>query len=100
MMRHDLQATNAALAEQCPPGTEPHAIPYRDDQGRQFDSHALRHQFISMLAAAGVHPKTAQELARHSRITLTMDHYTHVGIRDLSSALNTLPGLTPGYTTY
>ena len=24
-----------------------------------------------------------------------MDHYTHVGIRDLSSALNTLPSLTP-----
>ena len=70
-------------------------VPYRDEQGRQFDFHALRHQLISMLAAAGVHPKTAQELARHSTITLTMDHYTHVGIRDLSSALDTLPSLTP-----
>ena len=70
-------------------------IPYRDEQGRQFDFHALRHQFISMLAAAGVHPKTAQELARHSTITLTMDHYTHLRVNDLTSALNTLPSLTP-----
>ncbi len=70
-------------------------IPYRDEQGRQFDFHALRHQFISMLAAAGVHPKTAQELARHSTITLTMDHYTHLRVSDLSSALSTLPPLTP-----
>jgi hypothetical protein len=28
-----------------------------------FDFHAIRHQFISSLAAAGVHPKTAQTLA-------------------------------------
>ncbi len=60
MIRHDLAAAG---------------IPYRDEQGRVFDCHSMRHQFISMLAAAGVHPKTAQELARHSTITLTMDHY-------------------------
>ncbi len=61
-----------------------------------FDFHALRHQFISMLAKAGVHPKTAQELARHSTITLTMDHYTHVGLYDLAAALSSIPALPTG----
>jgi integrase len=51
-------------------------IPYQDTAGRYFDFHALRHQFISMLVQANVHPKKAQELARHSNITLTMDYYT------------------------
>ncbi|MDA1013272.1 MAG: hypothetical protein O3A00_02335 [Planctomycetota bacterium] len=32
-------------------------IPYMDHRGHVFDFHALRHQFISMLAAAGIHPK-------------------------------------------
>jgi len=32
-------------------------IPYEDERGRIFDFHALRHQFISNLASAGVHPK-------------------------------------------
>ncbi len=42
-------------------------------------AHALRHTFISNLARAGIHPKTAQALARHSTITLTLDRYSHVG---------------------
>ena len=54
MLRHDLAAAG---------------IPYEDTAGRVFDFHALRHQFISNLAAAGVHPKEAQTLARHSKIT-------------------------------
>jgi integrase len=41
------------------------------------DFHSLRHTFITSLARAGVHPKTAQTLARHSTITLTMDRYSH-----------------------
>jgi integrase len=68
-------------------------IPYRDSAGRVFDFHALRHHFISRLAAAGVHPKVAQELARHSTITLTMDHYTHLELRDLAQALDKLPNV-------
>ena len=65
-------------------------LPYSLD-GRTFDFHALRHQFISSLAAAGVHPKTAQQLARHSTITLTMDNYTHVFRGDLDKAIEALP---------
>lgn len=66
---------------------------YADREGRIFDFHALRHQFISNLAAAGVHPKVAQALARHSTITLTMDRYTHLGLRDEAAALDKLPRL-------
>ncbi len=66
-------------------------ILYEDETGRVFDFHALRHQFISTLARGGAHPKEAQALARHSTITLTMDRYTHLGIMDLTSALDRLP---------
>jgi site-specific recombinase XerD len=69
-------------------------IAYQDQDGRVFDFHALRHQFISNLARAGVHPKAAQALARHSTITLTLDRYTHVDLPDLSSALDRLPAIS------
>jgi integrase len=70
-------------------------IPYRDQAGRYFDFHAMRGQFISLLAAKGVHPKVAQVLARHSTITLTMDYYTHLDVLDVTGALEKLPGV-PG----
>ena len=68
-------------------------IAYQDDSGRFFDFHATRGQFISMLAARGVHPKVAQILARHSSINLTMDYYTHLDVLDVTGALDKLPGL-------
>ncbi|MGA2500924.1 MAG: tyrosine-type recombinase/integrase, partial [Tepidisphaeraceae bacterium] len=52
-------------------------LAYRDGDDHKADFHALRHTFISNLVAGGVHPKTAQRLARHSVITLTMDRYCH-----------------------
>ncbi len=64
-----------------------------DAAGRHADFHSLRHTFISNLAAGGVHPKTAQTLARHSTITLTMDRYTHVRAADCADALSVLPNL-------
>jgi site-specific recombinase XerD len=66
---------------------------YRDDTGRVADFHAFRHTFISNLVAAGVHPKTAQTLARHSTITLTMDRYTHVASEAMTLAVKSLPDL-------
>ncbi|MEM7812527.1 MAG: tyrosine-type recombinase/integrase, partial [Planctomycetota bacterium] len=66
-------------------------IAYTDEDGRDFDFHALRHQFITMLARSGVNVKDAQELARHSTVTLTLDRYAHVGIRDLGTAVAALP---------
>jgi integrase len=69
-------------------------IPYQDDAGRYFDFHAIRGQFISLLAAKGVHPKVAQVLARHSTINLTMDFYTHLDVFDVAGALDKLPSLS------
>ena len=63
--------------------------------GEVVDFHSLRHQFVTSLVAAGVAPKDAQALARHSTITLTLDRYAHVGIRDTAAAVAKLPAL-PG----
>ena len=68
-------------------------IPYATDDG-VADFHSLRHTFISNLARGGVHPKLAQQLARHSSITLTMDRYSHVGLLDMNAALESLPTIT------
>jgi integrase len=64
---------------------------YEDDQGRTADFHALRHSYVTSLARSGVHPKTAQELARHQDIRLTMASYTHVRLHDLGKAVEELP---------
>jgi hypothetical protein len=69
-------------------------LEYRDLAGRVADFHCLRHSFISNLARGGVHPKLAQQLARHSTITLTMDRYSHTVLGELSDALSALPELT------
>ncbi len=69
-------------------------IAMRDDADRVVDFHALRHTFISNLAAGGVHPKIAQALARHSTITLTMDRYSHSFAGDEVAALAVLPDLS------
>jgi len=61
---------------------------------RAVDFHSLRHTFLTNLARAGVHPKTAQALARHSTITLTLDRYTHVALGDEVRAIESLPRLT------
>jgi len=90
MIQADMQAASKKLQETDP---EHPGIPCSDADGRVFDFHGLRHQFISNLAAAGVHPKAAQMLARHSTITLTMDRYTHLGLVDQSAALDKLPSL-------
>lgn len=55
--------------------------------GRVLDFHALRTTFITSLARAGVHPKTAQILARHGDINLTMRFYTHLSLEEVSAVL-------------
>jgi len=67
---------------------------YRDSAGRVADFHALRHTFISNLVNGGVHPKTAQMLARHCTITLTMDRYTHTLRGAETAALAVLPDVS------
>jgi len=78
MIRHDLAAAGIA---------------YKDARGRVADFHALRHTFISNLARAGVHPRSAQAVARHSTIDLTMNVYTHVDVADLADDIESLPAL-------
>src|SRR5262249_46487815 len=70
-------------------------IAYRDAAGLVTDFHSLRHTFITNLANAGVHPKTAQTLARHCSITLTMDRYSHTLREQEAEALCVLPDLSP-----
>jgi hypothetical protein len=53
----------------------------------------VRGQFISLLAARGVHPKVAQVRARHGSITLTMDDYRYLDVLDIAGALDKLPEL-------
>lgn len=66
-------------------------IPVTDNRGRVYDFHALRSQYITGLARAGVLPATAQKLARHSTIDLTMKHYTFLEMADLADAVRELP---------
>lgn len=40
--------------------------------------HDMRHCAASLLLAQGVHPRVVMEILGHSRISLTMDRYTHV----------------------
>lgn len=64
---------------------------YQDAVGRFADFHALRHTFITGLARAGVHPKLAQDLARHSTINLTMSVYSHSLLTERADAVEVLP---------
>jgi integrase len=74
-------------------------IPFADAEGRVCDFHALRHSYITLLQRSGVHPKVAQELARHSDIRLTMNVYTHAHLHDLAGAVEGLPSLLPSGRT-
>ena len=69
---------------------------YRDDAGKVLDFHSLRHTYITRLCRAGIHPKIAQRLARHSTIQLTLDHYSHVEDEDLAPAIETVPEIGSG----
>jgi len=69
-------------------------IEYVDPTGRFADFHALRHSFGTLLAQTGVHPKTAQDLMRHSDINLTMTRYTHTVLENQTAALDALPRLS------
>ncbi len=71
-------------------------IPYTDDTGKDFDFHALRHQFITGLARAGVSLKSAQELARHSKPELTANIYTHLSLKDTAADVEKLGAIPNG----
>lgn len=58
-----------------------------DARGRVVDVHALRHTYVTHLAAAGTAPKMLQRLARHRDISTTLNVYTHVEEADARLAL-------------
>jgi len=70
-------------------------LAYQDENGLFADFHSNRHTFITNLSRAGVTPRTAQTLARHSDIRLTMGTYTHIGLHDQSTAIELLPPPPP-----
>lgn len=67
-------------------------IPIETAEGA-LDFHSLRVTFITSLARSGVHPKVAQQLARHSTIHLTMDVYTKFGADDQRAGVEAMPAL-------
>jgi len=96
MLKMDLDAARAKWIKQAASPAERSRrersdfLAYWNHAGQVFDFHSLRHQFTSSLAAAGVHPKVAQQLARHSTIDLTMNAYTHLQVADVVGAVERL----------
>lgn len=66
-------------------------IPAVDDRGRVVDVHALRTTFCTLLSVAGVAPRVAMELMRHSDLKLTMRIYTDAGQLPLAADVQRLP---------
>jgi hypothetical protein len=71
--------------------SESQFLAYENDHGHVVDFHSLRMTFITNLTRSGVTPKTAQMLARHSDINLTMNTYTMLGVVDQATAVEALP---------
>ena len=66
---------------------------FDNQQWERLDFHALRVTFGTNLAEAGVMPKAAQQLMRHSDINLTMKRYTRLGLQNIAGDLSRLPSL-------
>ena len=97
MMRSDLKAARKKWIEEATTPEERQVreqsdfLTYQDDDGLFADFHSNRHTFITNLERAGVSPRTAQSLARHSDIRLTMNVYTHISLHDQATAIESLP---------
>ncbi len=85
-------------------GIKPNGMPYHvmrsvpeaGPDGKWIDFHCLRHTFATNLARAGVAPKVAQDLLRHSDINMTMKVYTHTLREDRLAAMERLPDVSGG----
>ncbi len=97
MIRADLRLARARWTRETHDGAKRRErrdsdfLTYVDREGRVADFQALRHTLITNLARGGVHPKQAQDLARHSDINLTMSRYSHTLLSDRAAALAALP---------
>lgn len=70
-------------------------IPVLDPQGRRVDFHSLRHTLATRLAVAGIQPRVAMEVMRHSDMRLTQKVYTDASLLPTLAAVRTLPSLFP-----
>jgi len=68
-------------------------IAFVDDRNRRVDFHALRHTYGSLLAKAGIAPRVAMSLMRHTDMRLTMNVYTDPKIFDMAGAVEKLPAM-------
>jgi hypothetical protein len=97
MMRHDLGVARKKWIDDGQTDTEKKrrektdCLKYCDSAGAFADFHSNRHTFITGLERAGVRPKVAQTLARHSDIRLTLGVYTHSELCDQTAAISSLP---------
>ena len=68
-------------------------IPKRDSRRWVVHVHAMRTTCGTRLSKAGVAPRTAQAVMRHSTVELTMNLYTDPLLLDTSGAVESLPDL-------
>lgn len=70
-------------------------IDTRPQNGATLDRHSLRKSFITWLSVAGVAPRVAMKLARHTDLRLTMRTYTDDRQLGDAAEVEKLPDLTP-----
>jgi len=70
-----------------------------DERGRTVDRHGLRTTFCTWLSKSGVSPRTAQVLARHTDVRLTMRNYTDPALLDARAGVESLPDLSDAKAT-
>jgi len=105
MMQLDIEAAREAWIEETKVPEERKTredsdfLAYQNDDGLFADFHSNRHLFITSLERAGLSPKMAQTLARHSDVRLTLGVYTHVGLHDQTAAIASLPPPPGGKNT-
>ncbi len=95
MMKSDLKIARDKWLAESPEESREQSdfLKYVDAKRRYADFHTLRHTFITNLCRSNIPPKTAQTLARHSDINLTMKVYSHVSPEEQAAAINAMPGL-------
>lgn len=78
---------DAPCSAERPERTKCYVLANRNHAGVKADCQSCRHFFITNLQRAGMSPKLAQSLARHSDIRLTLQVYTHVELSDQVAAI-------------
>lgn len=97
MMKRDLAAARRRWLDEAESDSERESrersdfLLYRNHAGLYADFHSCRHLFITSLERAGVRPKVAQSLARHSDIRLTLGVYAHSELTEQTAAIAALP---------